>query len=444
MNDRRAFLTGCAATATAAAAAMTQLAIAGDGEARPEIQALRSGRVGQFQSGVHLLPATSETVQWGWFDQDEAPRARIKPGDTVVMETMMGSLNQILPGSTIEEITRLRVDHPGRGPHSITGPVFVEGAVPGDSLRIRINRIVPRPYGANWNLPGDLRLGQFPDVFTEAQVKHFYFDLRRGVTEFAPGIEIPVRPFPGIMGVARAESGRFSTVPPGPFGGNMDVRELVEGSVLELPVFVDGALLWSGDSHAAQGNGEINLTAIETAFSELNFTVDLVKGSRLAWPRIETSTHWITLGYDRDLNRALELLREETLRFLVETHGLSAKAAADRMSRFGDCRVAEVVNGVKGLYCRLPKRARGPLPARPVAETRNHFVSHATHADLMQAMNQAAMGIIDALATCKSMTRLDAYALASLAMDARIGRVEPGAASVHCLLPKSLWTGARG
>jgi acetamidase/formamidase len=442
VNDRRAFLTGCAATA--AGAAMSPLAIAGDGDARPEIQALRSGRVGQFQSGVHLLPATSETVQWGWFDQDEAPRARIKPGDTVVMETMMGSLNQILPGSTIEEITRLRVDHPGRGPHSITGPVFVEGALPGDSLRIRINRIVPRPYGANWNLPGDLRLGQFPDVFTEAQVKHFYFDMRRGVTEFAPGIEIPVRPFPGIMGVARAESGRFSTVPPGPFGGNMDVRELVAGSILELPVFVDGALLWSGDSHAAQGNGEINLTAIETAFSELNFTVELVKGSRLAWPRIETPTHWITLGYDRDLSRALELLREETMKFLVETRGLSTRAAADHMSRFGDCRVAEVVNGVKGLYCRLPKRARGPVPARPVAETRHHFVSHATHADLMQAMNQAAMRIIDTVATRKSMTRLDAYALASLAMDARIGRVEPGAASVHCLLPKSLWTGARG
>lgn len=437
MTNRRSFLGG-----VAAAAAMPWAARAAEEphSPRPEIRALQAGTVGQYQGGVYLLPATSETVQWGWFDQDETPRARIRSGDTVVMETMMASLNQVLPGVPIEEITRLRIENPGRGPHSITGPIFVEGAMPGDALRIRINRIVPRNYGSNWNLPGELKLGQFPDAFPTPQVKHFYLDLQRGVTEFAPGIEIPLRPFPGIVGVARAESGRYSTVPPGPFGGNMDIRELIAGTTLTLPVFVDGALLWSGDSHAAQGNGEINLTAIETAFSELNLTVEVVKGKTLAWPRIESPTHWITVGYDRNLNRALEILVEETLRFLVDERGMSSGDARSFMDRFGDCRVAEVVNQVKGVYCMLPKRPRAKPGIRPMDETRKYLVTHATDPDLMQSMNQAAMRMIDLVADRKSMPRIDAYALASLAMDARIGRVEAGAMQVHCLVPKSIWT----
>lgn len=439
MPTRRDFLAGLAAAGAGLAAHADDPV-----PTRPEMRALRDGHVGQYQGGVYLLPATDETVQWGWFDNAEPPRARIRPGDTLVMETMMASLNQVLPGVSVEEITRLRLAHPGRGPHTITGPVFVEGAMPGDALRIRINRIVPRSYGANWNLPGSLNLGQFPDVFTEPQVKHFFLDLHRGMTEFLPGIEIPLRPFPGILGVARAESGKFSTVPPGPFGGNLDIRELVAGTTLELPVFVDGALLWSGDSHAAQGNGEINLTAIETAFSELNLTVDLIKGARRAWPRIETPTHWITVGYDRDLNRALGVLEEETLRFLGEHAGMSTTAARRHMDTFGDCRVAEVVNQVKGVYCMLPKRPRARPAARPTRETRGNHVAHAVDGDIMRALNTAAMRMIESLQERRSLRPLDAYALASLAMDARIGRLEPGASHVHCLLPKSLWVNRPG
>ena len=440
MIPRRDFLARAAALAALPAAATRAEETP---PTRPEAAALARGHVGQYQGGVYLLPATDETVQWGWFDQAETPRARIRSGDTVVMETMMASLNQVLPGVPVEEITRLRLSHPGRGPHTITGPVFVEGAMPGDALRIRINRIVPRSYGANWNLPGHLNLGQFPGAFPEPQVKYFHLDMARGVTEFLPGIEIPVRPFPGIVGVARAESGRHSTVPPGPFGGNLDIRELVAGTTLVLPVFVDGGLLWSGDSHAAQGNGEINLTAIETAFSELSLTVEVVKGARLAWPRIETPTHWITVGYDRDLDRAAEVLEEETLRFLGETMGLHGAAARRFAHAQGDCRVAEVVNQVKGLYCRLPRRPGRPLPARPVNDTRASLVTHATGAGLMQALNEAAMAMIGRLQAEKGLAGLDAYALASLAMDARLGRQEPGARAVHCLLPRSLWVEGR-
>jgi acetamidase/formamidase len=439
MTNRRDFLAGAAAAATLPMIA----SLHAEEQTRPEIAALAAGHIGQYQGGVYLLPATDETVQWGWFDNAEAPRARIRPGDTLVMETMMASLNQVLPGVPVDEITRLRVNNPGRGPHTITGPVFVEGAMPGDVLKIHLNRIVPRAYGANWNLPGHLKLGQFPDAFAEPQVKYFFFDMKRGVTEFLPGIELPVRPFPGILGVARAESGRFSTVPPGPFGGNMDVRELIEGTTLYLPVFVDGALLWSGDSHAAQGNGEINLTAIETAFNELNMTIDVVKGAPIAWPRIETPTHWITVGYDRDLNRALDILEEETLRFVVDSRKLGPTAARQFIAAHGDCRVSEVVNQLKGVYCMLPKHPGKPLPARPMVATRHNFVTHATDGDAQNAMNDAALAMIHGLQERKGLSALDAYSLASLAMDARIGRLEPGARSIHCLLPTNLWVPKR-
>jgi acetamidase/formamidase len=401
--------------------------------------AMAEGFVGQYQGGVYLLPATDETVQWGWFNNAETPRARIKSGDTVLMETMMASMNQILPGVSIEQITKLRVDNPGRGPHSVAGPIFVEGAMPGDVLKVHINRIVPRPYGANWNLPGELKLGQFPDLFPQAQVKHFFLDMKRGKTEFLPGIELPVRPFPGIIGVARAESEQYSTVPPGPFGGNMDCREIVEGTTVYLPVFVDGALLWSGDSHAVQGNGEINLTAIESAFSELSLTVEVMKGKTLAWPRVESPTHWMTVGYDRDMNKALDILKEETLRFLAEWKGLNSSEAQRYMTTYGDIRVAEVVNQLKGVYCMLPKNGVAVRAPNPVADPPREYVTVATNADSMTAMNMAAMAMIERLQEMKGLSALDAYSLSSLAMDARIDRMEPGAITVNCLVPKSLW-----
>jgi acetamidase/formamidase len=433
---RRTFLARCLALSAlpVASAALPQ-----DLEALQMLKARSSGRK---TGGVYMLPATPDTTQWGWFDNAQPPVLSIRSGDTVVLETMMASSNQILPGVTIEEITRLRVDHPGRGPHTITGPIWVEGAQPGDVLKIRINRIVARPYGANWNLPGALKLGQFPDEFPEGQVRYFYFDLRRMVTQFAPGIELPLRPFPGILGVARAEPGRYSTVPPGPFGGNMDIRELVEGTTLHLPVFVEGALLWSGDSHAAQGNGEINLTAIETAFNELSLTVEVIKARPLAWPRIETPTHWIATGYDRDLDKALDILKAETTTLLAEQRRIRPEQAAALMPSVADVRIAEVVNQMKGVYAMLPKRpAKARLPARPASETARYYVTTAADASLQAAMDAAARDMIALLHERRGLPRLDAYALASLAMDARVGDMREVRKSVHCVVPKSLWVG---
>lgn len=438
MAKRRDFLFGSAATAAAAASLLHPSQTKAQTK-REEMLALQDGFVGQYQGGVYLLPATDETVQWGWFNNAETPRARIQSGDTVILETMMASQNQILPGVSIEEITRLRVDNPGRGPHTITGPIFVEGAEPGDVLKIKINRIVPRTYGCNWNLPGDLGLGQFPQLFPEPQAKHFFLDMARGKTEFLPGIELPVRPFPGILGVARAESGQYSTVPPGPFGGNMDCREMVAGTTVYIPVFVEGALLWSGDSHAVQGNGEINLTAVESAFNELNLTVEVIKNQPLSWPRIESDTHWMTVGYDRDMNTAIRIMEEETIKFLAEWKGMNSSDARRYMNTYGDFRVAEVVNQLKGVYCMLPK-TDGPATAPlPMMDTRTDFVTHAGNADAMEAMNQAALALIERIQDEKGLSALDAYSLASLALDARIGRMDSGAYHVHCLMPKSTW-----
>ena len=402
---------------------------------------LRRVSASRFPGKTYLLPATERTVQWGWFDNEEPPVLAIRSGDTVVMETMMHSHNQIVPGVTIEEIKALRLNNPGRGPHSVTGPIRVEGAKPGDILKVHINRIVPRAYGVNFNLPG--MLGQFPDQFPEGQVRYFYLDPVRKVAEFAPGIEIPLAPFPGILGVARAEPGKYSTVPPGPFGGNMDIRELVEGTTAYFPVFVEGALLWSGDSHAAQGNGEVNLTAIETAFKELSLTVEVIKGRSLAWPRIETRSHWITMGADPDMNRAIDILRAETVKLLVETRGASHLEAEAWMRKFSDCRVAEVVNQSKLVYCMNAKSMEAKPAWRPTQETPRSFVTVAADHDLQAAMDAASLAMIETLEEKKGLTRLDAYALASLAMDCQLGDITADSKRVHCLVPKSLWTRKR-
>ena len=141
----------------------------------PEQEQLRFVPARRYGGQVHLLPATMETTQWGWFNNAQPPVLHVNSGDTIVFETMMHSHNQVVPGTTIEQIKKLRTDFPGRGPHTLTGPVYIEGAEPGDVLKVRINKIVPRAYGTNFNVPG--MFGQFPGKFPEGQVKYFYLDL---------------------------------------------------------------------------------------------------------------------------------------------------------------------------------------------------------------------------------------------------------------------------
>ena len=408
----------------------------------PQQEELRLLLAKRYPGKTHVLPATLETTQWGWFNNAQPPVLHVNSGDTIIFETMMHSHNQVVPGTTIEQIKKLRTDFPGRGPHTLTGPVYIEGAEPGDVLKISINRIVPRAYATNFNVPG--MFGQFPDKFPDGQVKYFYLDLERKVTEFAPGIEIPLAPFPGTLGVARAEPGQYSSVPPGPYAGNIDVRELTEGASLYVPVFVKGALLWTGDSHAAQGNGEINLTALETAYKEMSVTVDVIKTMKLDWPRIETKDAWITLGIDRDLNKALDLLKAQTTKLLTEQRNVGADAANKVMMDAWDCRVSQVVDVNKGLYCFTSKSAQPakiePLPER---ETDTYLVTIGKNADLNKAMDSASWDMIGLLEKDKNLGRLDAYSLASMVMDCRLAAPTGDEKAVYCLVPKSTWVSSR-
>jgi acetamidase/formamidase len=396
----------------------------------------------KYPGRVHVLPATLETTQWGWFDNAELPRLIIESGETVVIETMSHAHGRLWPGQTIEELKKLRTDWPGRGPMTITGPIFVDGAEPGDTLRIKIQKIVPRSWGANFNVPG--MFGQFPKDFPEGQVKYFYLDIERKVAEFAPGIEIPLRPFPGTLGVARAEPGRYNAVPPGPFAGNLDNRDLVEGTTLHVPVFVRGALVWTGDSHAAQGNGEINLTALETAFQPITLTITVDKVTKLQWPRIETPTEWITMGFDEDLNKALANARSETAKFLAEQRKLSPELAMALVSKTSDCRVTQVVDVKKGIHCISSKDAGTSLAEpRPTAENAQYLVTYASNANLNKAMDDASWSMIELLQKAKNLTRLDAYGLASMTMDCRVGEMDAAEKGVHCLVPKSMWVASK-
>jgi acetamidase/formamidase len=318
--------------------------------------------------------------------------------------------------------------------------VYVEGAQPGDVLKIEIGRIVPSSYALNFSYPGFA--GAFPKEFPQGQLRYFLLDQERRRVAFAPDIHIPLRPFPGLVAVARAEPGRYSTVPPGRFGGNLDINEMVSGTTLYLPVFVEGGLLWSGDSHAAQGNGEINLTALETSFRELPLTVTVLKGRKLEWPRLETPTHWVAMGYDRDLNVAFSLLQDETVKLIAEQGGVTPAEARASMLATWDCRVSEVVNVLKGTYCMVPKGRSGTKAALPTQDDARAIVTHARNADLNQAMDRAALAMVDRLAAEKGLSRLDAYSLASMTMDCRLGPPAGAEHEVHCLVHKSLWTDA--
>jgi acetamidase/formamidase len=387
---------------------------------------------------VYVLPATLETTQWGWFDNSQAPVLRVHSGDTIALETMMHAHNQVVPGTTIEQIKKTRTDFPGRGPHTLTGPIYIEEAQPGDVLKVTLNKIVPRAYATNFNVPG--MFGEFPSVYQDGQVKYLYLDLDKMQTEFLPGIVLPVRPFPGTLAIARKEPGRYSSVPPGEYAGNMDIRDFVAGTSLYVPVHVPGALLWSGDSHAGQGNGEVNLTAIETAYKELNITVEVVKGKPLDFPRIETPKSWITMGFDQDLNKAWAQAKAQTVKFLSEQRGITAEQAEKLMTSISDCRVSQVVNIKKGIHCLNPKNARDKEDMeRPVKETSKYYVSHTKDADLNKAMDDASMNMIKWLESSKKIARLDAYGLASTAMDCRVGAVSEAEKNVHCLMPKSIW-----
>jgi acetamidase/formamidase len=317
----------------------------------------------------HWLKATPDTVQWGWLDPKEPPKLTVNSGDMVSIETLMHAKDQIQKGTSMERIVELRKANPGGGPHSITGPIFVNGAEPGDVLEIRIRKIVPKKVGTNFNLPGKEfpTIGALASQFPEGSVRYFDIDPRKATTEFKPGIAIPIKPFPGTLAVgidpddpsprkggSKDPLAPVSTLRPWKNGSNMDINELTAGSTIFLPVFQKGGLIWTGDSHCAQGNGEVNLTAMECSFEEIEIQPIVRKDIKLTWPRIETKTHWILVGFDEDLGKAMVNAVSETVDFLA-TKGLSREEAYSLTAMAVDCRVSQVVDIRKGVHCMVPK-----------------------------------------------------------------------------------------
>jgi acetamidase/formamidase len=328
----------------------------------------------QKSAGKHyVLPANPDTTQWGWFDPAEKPKLVVDSGDTVSIETLRHAMDEIKPGASMDEIVKLRLTNPGGGPHSVTGPIYVNGAEPGDTLEIRIKKIVIKNSGFNFNLPGK----QFPTVgllaseFPEGHVQYFTLDAKTMTTEFKPGIILHLHPFPGTIAVGpdpnepkekagppiHDAKGRTSTLRPWKNGSNMDVNEMQEGSTLYFPVFQKGALIWTGDSHCLQGNGEVNLTALECSYKEIEIEPIVRKDLHIDWPRAETSTHWIFMGFDEDLNEAMKIAVRETVNFLAEQKmvPMSREEAYALTSMVGDCRVSQVVDIRKGVHCMIPK-----------------------------------------------------------------------------------------
>jgi acetamidase/formamidase len=329
--------------------------------AAPKRQSNREGR-------VHVVPSTTETVQLGVYDTNLAPVLTIDSGDVISFpDTWSHFLNEMQPGVPVETLAKLRVSNPGKGPHSIIGPIAVNKAEPGDVLEIRYQRIRPYEWGAVFNNPGSLGTGLLPEDYEQGQIKYVDLDLRAMKGKFMPNITIPLKPFQGTLGVAPPDGffpplrpGVTSSVPPGPHAGNLDLSELSEGSTLYIPVWKSGALIYTGDSHAVQGDGEISLTALETRMKELRIQVILHKQRNLAWPVAETDSHWIIIGLDKDLNAAMTMAARNAIKFLAARAKISELDAYALCSVAVSFRVTQVVDIVRGVHALIPKTIFAP------------------------------------------------------------------------------------
>ncbi|MDE2356553.1 MAG: acetamidase/formamidase family protein [Alphaproteobacteria bacterium] len=327
----------------AAAASLTLLAVA-------------SARAETFE-----LKATPQTVEWGHYDSDARPALTVQSGDTVVVHTLLtnspeGLTKAGVPQDQIEDALKAvfaEVKDRGPGGHILTGPIYVQGAEPGDTLEIRILKIdLAIPYAYNAFRFGS---GALPDDFRFGRMKIIPLDAKTMTARFAPGITLPLHPFFGSMGVAPPPSiGRYDSTPPNIIGGNMDDASLVAGTTLYLPVYVPGALFEVGDGHAGQGQGEADITALETSLvGTFQFIVHKHTGE--IYPHAETPTAYIAMGFDDDLTVAVRKALEHMLDFLAAEKHMSREDAYMLTSVAGDVEATELVDRNKGAHVLMPK-----------------------------------------------------------------------------------------
>ncbi|WP_397474712.1 acetamidase/formamidase family protein [Pusillimonas sp.] len=306
----------------------------------------------------HLLEATPESVGWGYWDATRPPALEIDSGDTVTIETLSGEhedLPQAGSGYTVLPDHRAVVEGKsgGPGPHLLTGPIYVRDATPGDVLQVQVNKIALRQdWGWNVQIP---LLGTLPDEYPDFRRIYTPIDPDSGKVSLPWGQQFQCRPFFGCMGVAPPlHHGRLSSIEPRAFGGNMDNKELGAGATIQFPVFTPGALFSAGDGHALQGDGEVCLTAVETALTG-TFTFRLIKAGQLTRPRAVTQTDLITMAFDEDLDDAARSALREMIDLIVQTTGLSREDAYTFCSIAADLRITQTVNRHKGVHCIVAK-----------------------------------------------------------------------------------------
>src|SRR5450755_1161734 len=315
---------------------------------------------------THRLEATPATVAYGYYWSDAPPVLRIDSGDIIDVDTLLtntpaglakaGVPDEEIQASLKSVVTEVTGDRKGPGGHILTGPVYVEGAEPGDVLEVKILSIdLALDYGYN-GCSGYLPANCNRDL----PFKIMHLNRQAMTAEFLPGIVIPLKPFYGSIGVAPApEAGRLSSNPPGRHAGNLDNRELVAGSTLYIPVFARGALFEIGDGHAAQGDGEVDQTAIETSLrGRLQLTVR--KDMKLTWPRAETPTDYISMATDPDLVIAAKTAIQEMVDFLVSQKSLTRHQAYQLVSIAGNVAINQLVDKPNvGVHVKLPKSIFG-------------------------------------------------------------------------------------
>jgi acetamidase/formamidase len=310
----------------------------------------------------HLLKAEPGNIIVGYYDATTPPALRVQAGDIVTIETLGVGAPEMLEAAGVPkaQIEPAKYQIAARDPrargHYLTGPVYVEGAEPGDVLEVEIRAIkMTREFSYHGMGPNGVLADVFADRPADRKRRIIPLDRKRGVAPFAPGVEVPLRPFFGSMGVAPpVPAGRISSSPPGIHAGNLDNKELTAGSKLFIPVHVAGALFQVGDGHAAQADAEADQTGLETSLTgEFRFTVR--KDLKLKWPRAETATHYITMGLDPSIDRAIRLAAEETVDFLSTVKGLTPENAYMLMSVAIDLRLTQLVDGTKGAHAMIPK-----------------------------------------------------------------------------------------
>lgn len=342
---------------------------------RPSVNTISNGRPVE----IHHIKWTPRMCTDGFWDNLTSPILCIDSGDIVEIETNTHLMGKMIPGVGIDDWVKyykeligrtpgtylypdpmVEVKKSLRGPNhaTLTGPVYINDAEPGDVLQIEILGIVPKAYAFNLSPETSfVKAGLLAEDFPKGRIRWYKVDSRNMKIKFVAGIEIPLKPFPGTIGVELPDQGRWTNIAPGRHGGNIDNKELTAGTVLYLPVWVKGAGFKTGDSHLAQGDGEVNLNGLEGAFKKIRLRLIARKDLRemVDWPMASTPTHWITMGFHTDLLESCKMAVRKATKFLNKYYGLPEEEAYAFCSMAVDLHVTQVVDFTLGIHAMIPK-----------------------------------------------------------------------------------------